>query len=41
MTSISNLVCTLMHRETEAEGLVTEEKLCVVGERETGGCGGE
>jgi secreted trypsin-like serine protease len=41
MTSIPNLLCALMHRGTVAEGLVTDEKICVVADENRGGCGGD
>jgi hypothetical protein len=41
MTSISNLLCTLLHRETEADGLITDEKICVMADNNRGACGGK
>lgn len=41
MTSIPNLFCALMHRGTEGEGLITDEKICVVASDNRGACGGD
>lgn len=41
MTSIDNLLCALMHRGTEGEGLITPEKICVVADNNRGACGGK
>lgn len=41
MTSITNLFCTLLHRGTEADNLITDEKICVVADNNRGACGGE
>jgi secreted trypsin-like serine protease len=41
MSSISNLLCQLMHIGTEAQGQVTNEKICLTAPNEAGVCGGD
>lgn len=41
MVAIPNLVCALMHVGTEAEGVVSDEKICVTAAGNAGGCGGD
>lgn len=41
MLSIPNLLCATLHRETEAEGSVSSEKLCVIASDNRGGCSGD
>lgn len=40
MTTIPNILCSLLHVGTEAEGVVSAEKLCAVGAEDSGACGG-
>jgi hypothetical protein len=41
MFSIANSVCEEFHRGTDGDGVVTDEKLCVVAGNNRGMCGGE
>lgn len=41
MTVIPNILCSLLHVGTEAEGLVSAEKICTVGAGDSGACGGK
>lgn len=40
MTSINNLICSVLHRGTDGQNAVTDEKICLVAAGERGVCGG-
>lgn len=41
MLTITNIRCSIIHIGTDAQGLVTAEKLCVVAPNNAGPCAGE
>lgn len=41
MITLPNLICSWLHVGTEAEGIVSPEKLCTVGSGNSGACGGK